>query len=132
MARGVIHSRARAKQLNDFSRLRFKNITPSDIDGFVEFGGETFVFIEVKYNNKDLDFGQRFAYENVTDALFDLGKTAYAIHCNHFVHDVNDDVDVYECRVIKIRYMKWWHYFNDEYLKVGDLLNSIYEEHNSR
>ena len=45
--RGVIHNRERGAQIRDYSGLRFGNITPTDIDGFMDFGGRVFVVFEL-------------------------------------------------------------------------------------
>ena len=44
--RGVIRNRQFAQQLRDFSGLRFGKITPTDIDGFMDFGDRLFVVLE--------------------------------------------------------------------------------------
>lgn len=66
--RGVIRNIGRAKQLNDFSGLlRPRNITPTDIDGLIDYGGKAFVYIEGKVKGKNLseEKGQKMALENV-------------------------------------------------------------------
>lgn len=49
--RGIIRHRRRRLQVNDFSVLRYGRITPTDIDGFLDFGGRAFVFIELKHGD---------------------------------------------------------------------------------
>lgn len=69
MQRGKIRNRERAKQLRDFTGLLFKNITPTDIDAFVEFGDVLFVFIEAKQNGYSLPYGQKLGLERICDAI---------------------------------------------------------------
>lgn len=66
--RGVIRNVARAKQLNNFKGLlRPRNITPTDIDGLLDYSGKAFIYIEGKVKGKLLseEKGQKLALENV-------------------------------------------------------------------
>lgn len=60
-ARGEIHNRACAKQLINFNRLRYGTITPTDIDGQIEFHNKCFVYIELKYRDTPIPDGQKMA-----------------------------------------------------------------------
>jgi len=40
--RGKIEHRDRARQIRDFSNLRYGNITPTDIDGLIEYQNKCF------------------------------------------------------------------------------------------
>lgn len=66
--RGAICNRQLAMQIRDFTGLRFGKITPTDIDGFLEFGDRLFVFIEGKRTGAPLSFGQALALARLTDA----------------------------------------------------------------
>lgn len=69
-ARGDVNNPERYKQEVDFSGLLFeRNITPTDFDGVLDFGGHFFVLIELKYQNAPLLFGQRLCLERVCDKL---------------------------------------------------------------
>ena len=85
--RGVIRNRERATQIRDFSGLRFGNITPTDIDACIEYRNKGFVFIESKYGNAILPFGQRLALERLIDAL---AKPAILLIGRH---EIEGDVD---------------------------------------
>ena len=66
MERGEIVNKARAQQLRDFSGLQFeRGITPTDIDGSVDFGGKLFMFVETKFKGTPLPKGQRLHLENL-------------------------------------------------------------------
>lgn len=67
--RGEIQNRPRAQQIRDFTGLCWGNITPTDVDGFVEFRDKLFVLIEAKLVGKGLDDGQRKALERACDAI---------------------------------------------------------------
>lgn len=66
--RGVIRNREYAKQLKDFSGLRYGKITPTDIDGFLDFGDQLFVVVEGKHAGSAIQTGQRLALERLVDA----------------------------------------------------------------
>ena len=89
--------------INDFSNMRWGNIYPTDIDGFLDFKGKLFIIFELKYNGSKLPFGQKLALERLTDAL---KVPAYAIIASH-----NDtkDVRVECCEVLKYRHNGKWH-----------------------
>lgn len=66
--RGVIRNREHAQQIRDFSGLRFGSITPTDIDGFLEFQDRLFIFIESKFGDSTPPRGQELAFERLCDA----------------------------------------------------------------
>lgn len=86
--RGVIENREAAAQIRDFSGLRFGNITPTDIDGLVDYRWKCWVLFELKHVGKDLPGGQRLAFERLVD---DLAKIRPAIA---FVSEHNDTGDI--------------------------------------
>ena len=47
--RGAIMHAERAKQLNDFNGLQYGNITPTDIDGVIDYKDRAMVFLEIKF-----------------------------------------------------------------------------------
>ena len=66
--RGIIRNPAHKQRIADFSGLKVGNITPTDIDAFMDFGNRLFVFIEAKYGEAELPLGQRIALERLCDA----------------------------------------------------------------
>ena len=101
--RGIIQNRKYAKQINNFSGLRVKNITPTDIDGFIDFGNKKFVFIEMKYRGAKLPYGQRLALERLIDSC---NKDAVLIIAQHDTE--SGDIDVANSIVREYRYKKKW------------------------
>ena len=99
--RGVIQNVARAQQINDFRHLLFGKITPTDIDGVIEYQNKAYIIIEDKYGEKELPYGQKLAIERMIDDLSEK-KHALAIVCEHEVHDTNNHVDVSDCNVREI------------------------------
>lgn len=70
--KGQINSPEAYQQIIDYSGLRYKNITPTDIDHhihFFEIRAEVFVFIEMKYYTAVCKGGQRLAFQRLVDLL---------------------------------------------------------------
>lgn len=81
--RGQVRNRARAEQGRDFTGLRFGNITPTDIDGFIEFRNKAFVMIEAKLPGASFPLGQQKALARAVDAFQDAGKDALLLVAEH-------------------------------------------------
>jgi hypothetical protein len=91
--RGVIENKERAMQVNDFSGLKWGNITPTDIDCSIDFNhGAAFVFAELKLADTPTKNGQMEHYENLCKAIHDGGRPAAAFLCEHNIKDVKIDV----------------------------------------
>jgi len=87
--RGSIRHLDRYKQLISFEGLeRHRKITPTDIDGLIDYAGNAFFYMECKlesrYNEAGLDYGQRRAIENLIESHRMAGHLAMAII---FVHN---------------------------------------------
>ncbi len=87
---GDYSKRDEVKNENAFKqRILFRNlirqdkITPTDIDGLIDYKGNAFVFIEGKKGNKDMPYGQELAYKNLIHALDGNGKFAICILFKH-------------------------------------------------
>lgn len=106
--RGVIQNRARAKQLRDFSGLHFGNITPTDIDGLIEYHGKAYVILELKLTDAILSDGQRLALERLTDDLSRSGKKSLCIIASHDTQDSEGDIDVANAIVAEYRWGGKW------------------------
>ena len=106
--RGEIQHRERARQLRDFSGLRWHNITPTDIDGFVEFRDRLFVFFEAKLKGKDVPQGQRKALERLCDIVSETGRLSAALILEHETMPV-EDIDFASCPVCEYRYNGKWN-----------------------
>lgn len=57
----LIRNRFRAKQLIDFGGLQYEQITPTDIDGLIEYRNIAYIIYEFKYADAEMPFGQRLA-----------------------------------------------------------------------
>jgi len=100
--RGVIQDTKRAQQINNFHNLRFGNITPTDIDGLIEYHDKAWIVFEIKYKGAQLPFGQKLAIERMINAFTAAGKKAMALVVEHNVDDTNNSVDCAECFVREV------------------------------
>lgn len=108
--RGVIRNREYARQLKDFSGLRYGKITPTDIDGFLDFGDQLFVVVEGKHAGSAIQTGQRLALERLVDACHcPPRRIAACFIVDHYGGDSDVDVDYASCIVRTVRWGgKWW------------------------
>ena len=91
--RGVIQNRARKQQIADMSGLRFNKITPTDLDGFLDFDNRLFVFIEGKFIATPVLYGQQLAIDRLCDACHQPPlRYAFAIIADHH-HPADEDID---------------------------------------
>lgn len=108
--RGVVRNRQYATQVRDFSGLRFGKITPTDIDGCIEYQDTCYVFIETKYKDAELPYGQRLALQRLCDDL-ERCKPAIAIIASH---ETDGDIDVANTRVTEIRFRHEWRHLKTD------------------
>lgn len=120
--RGKVQYESRAKQYIRFERLRYGNITPTDIDGYMEYHDAGFVFYEAKYENAKMSPGQEKSYTRLCDALQSAGKVAILMLCEHDTQ-ADNDVWLYSCVVREYYYKKKWHSGNNRtVLQLTDLI----------
>jgi len=81
--RGEIRTPEYALQVRDFTGLRYGKITPTDIDGFIDFDNKLFIFLEPKYKGKGVDRGQELALERLCDACRKAGVRSVVIVADH-------------------------------------------------
>ena len=114
MPRGSINNRERAKQLNDFSNLQYGTITPTDLDGIIEYQDKAYVLLEIKHGENLIDEwfkpnnGQRIAFERLTDNLQKSGKETICIIATHDVNDPEKDVDAAKTNARRYRRKGKW------------------------
>jgi hypothetical protein len=103
--RGDVTYKARAQQGRDFTGLRYGNITPTDIDGVIEYHNKCYVFYEAKHENAPpMSDGQRMALERICD---DLKKPSLLVLCKHR-HPAEQAIDFAVCDVESVRYKGKW------------------------
>lgn len=125
--RGVTIYKKRAQQGRDFSGLRYANISPTDIDAFIEYHDKCYVFIEAKMPNAAFPHGQKLALERLCDDLQKI-KPTLLILMSHET-PVEEEIDFANARVEKYRYKGYWKIpgmactvreFLDSFLKAMD------------
>ncbi len=87
-----------------YSKLRWKNITPTDIDGFLDFQNKVFVYIEYKYKDTKLDGGQELAFRRAVD---NCRKPCCLIHATHN-HPMEEVIDGANAKVVRIYFRGRW------------------------
>lgn len=117
MDRGVIRNRQFATQIRDFSTLRIGTITPTDVDGLIEYRNKCFILIETKHGNSELPRGQELALERLCDSM---NKPTMLIVASH---NTDGDIDVGGCVVTKYRYAKVWH--KPKWITVTEMCKSF-------
>jgi len=88
-----------------------RKITPTDIDGLIDYNGNAFIFLEGKLIDKNIDYGQKLALENIINGLCESGKPAC---CLVFRHDKKPEeiIIAKDCIVSEVYYQHKWRYYN--------------------
>lgn len=82
--RGVIRNKIRGKQLNSFKgMIRKRNITPTDIDGFIDYAGAAFIYLEGKLENAEFIEGQKRALMAAVLSHWKAGHPSMALLYEH-------------------------------------------------
>lgn len=106
--RGKIQNRERARQIIDFSGIRYGNITPTDMDGFFEYHNQAFAFYEFKLIGGEFPRGQRVALQRMVDAITDAQKEAVIFLCRHSAFEPREDISAQDAVVEEIYYRGQW------------------------
>jgi hypothetical protein len=119
----TVRNRDFAVQLVSFAGMKWGSISPTDIDGFVEFGGKLFVFIEAKHGDSEMDTGQRLAYERLCDACHRPPYRYAAVL--QASHSTSNDVVLGDQRVVKYRWNGSWRTPQEQAVTVMDAVNTL-------
>jgi len=120
--RGKIGNRNRASLIRDYSGIRIKNITPTDIDGIIDYKNRLWIIIELKYGNTQLPKGQRLALERLTDNL-SLSKPTICFVSSHW-SDESEDIDAANTQLSEFRHNGKWKYVVDDVILI-DAINGF-------
>ena len=104
--RGEIRNLDHARQLVLFKGMRWGTITPTDIDGFIDFRNRLFIFLEVKYGDEPVPMGQRIALERLCKNSVSDNRTACALIVRHNVKGA--DIEVAKMPGSEIYYKGEW------------------------
>lgn len=126
--RGKIQHEHRAKQIIDFSGLRFKNMTPTDMDGLIDFYDQAWVGFETKLEDAEMPFGQRLAFERATDDWQKAGKVSIFIVASHDQNDPDKPICAASTIVREYRYFGKW-YFPKKAMTTKELIDEFLKKH---
>ena len=114
LSRGTFQNEQKAKQLVSFEGMLFngrngvKNVTPTDIDGFIQLDRENcFIFFELKYSG-DAPEGQISALEKAATAIQDGGRECAVFIAVHNTPHTKT-VKARDATVIKTFYSGKWY-----------------------
>jgi hypothetical protein len=129
--RGVIQNRERAKQIIDFSGLKFGKITPTDIDGLIEYQDKAIIFMEYKYSNALMPYGQKLALERLADNSQKAGKQSVVLVCEHDVSDCDSDIIEDKAVVREFYYCRHWYHDGSTIVidKIRSFLNFVNQQY---
>ena len=99
----------RIKQVISFDGMRLGTITPTDIDGCIEYHDKALVLLEYKLRGYGMPFGQRLCLERIANDVEMAGREATVMLCEHDVTDVNKPVEGKDASVKAIYYKHQWH-----------------------
>ena len=102
MTAGVFHSLPRAKQLIEFSGLRFGTITPTDLDGLIDYHNNAFAFFEIKSEGQQMPFGQALAFTRIVTHLERAGLKAALFVAEHCERDPDRQINAARCLVQRV------------------------------
>lgn len=101
--------RGRARQLIDFEGIKYGSITPTDIDGLIEYKNKAFLFWEFKLEGMKMPRGQELALTRLVDLAAGAGKAAAFFFCVHKVVNTDADVIAADAIVTDIYYEGEWY-----------------------
>lgn len=107
--RGKIQNPSRKRQIISFDGLRYGNITPTDLDGLIEYHGRAYVFMEYKLRDAVLPYGQQLALQRLTDDVANSGKEAVFLVCEHCIDDCNCDIESASAKVREYYWRGVWY-----------------------
>jgi hypothetical protein len=105
---GTVRDRLFAEQGRDFRGLVFGAISPTDIDGFLDFGNKVFVFIEAKYGQTPIAGGQRLALERLNDATEESGRRSIVLIAEHYT-PTTQQIDMAQARTRTYYTRRRWY-----------------------
>jgi len=113
----------RAAQLVDLTGINYGNLSPTDVDGFLEIKNKLFVFLEFKNENAPpISYGQRTALERVVDALHQSGKVSLAVIGQHNTAHT-EIINGASSKALEVRWQGQWVSLEGDRYTVRDCVN---------
>lgn len=121
----LFHNKEYAGVLIDFTNLQKEKIHPTDIDGLIEYKDKCYVFIEYKYKDSDVPFGQELAYVRLANDV--APKPAIVIVAEHDGPNEEGVVDGGNCivREYYTNHSGMWHPIKGTTIKVNELVKTF-------
>ena len=104
--RGIIRSEKYARQQVRWPSMRWGNITPTDIDGALDFGDKLYIFFEVKHISSHLNTGQRLLLERLCHRINKSGAVSVALVAQHY--NDHEHVILEKCILDEYWYLGEW------------------------
>lgn len=123
--RGTIQHRDLVRIIN-YAGVRYGSITPTDIDGFVEYHNEVFIIFEVKKRGAKLPDGQRLAFKRFVDMPWALKKYGYLVKLVHDDLPEGADIIAAECEV-EVVYFNGQTVINPKIKSPAEMLGFLVE-----
>jgi hypothetical protein len=112
---------------NILTGIKFGNIRPMDVDGFIEIHNKLFIFIETKHGISPLQGAQKMALERLNDAVHTPPtKNAYLLVASH---ESDGDIDVANSLITEYRHNGNWHWVADLGYTAYDFVYNLIEIH---
>ena len=128
MSESLIRNRNYMRQIKDFSGLRFGKISPTDIDGFLDFGNSLFIFVEMKHGDARIPYGQKLALTRLCDAVANEYRQSYLLIVRHEM-DCEHDINASEQMVTDVYHERKWNSVAEGWT-LKRMIDWILEKHN--
>ena len=128
MSESLIRNRDYMRQIKDFSGLRFGKISPTDIDGFLDFGNTLFIFVEMKHGDARIPYGQKLALTRLCDAVANECRQSYLLIVRHEM-DCEHDINASEQMVTDVYHERKWNPVTEGW-SLKRMIDWILEKHN--
>lgn len=125
--RGVIRNRQFRQRIADMSGLTFGKITPTDLDAFMEFGNRLFVFVESKFGEPRLSYGQKLALERLCDACHAPPERHAVVLVTSYADE--GDIDLANTKVEMMRWAGEWRAPKREGSTLVDAVNAFRDKY---
>lgn len=99
---GAIKHLERFKQPISFDGMkRLRGIMPTDIDIFIDYGGNACIYADTKLKGKHLEIGQKIAFENLVKNNKKAGIECVVFVCEHATFP-DEIIIAKDCYVVEI------------------------------
>jgi hypothetical protein len=116
------------RNFNILTGIKFGNIRPMDVDGFIEIHNKLFIFIETKHGESPLHGAQKAALQRLTDAVHDPKSEKYS-YLLVVSHNAVGDIDVASSIVTEYRHNGKWHTIANLGYTAYDFVYNLIEIH---